>query len=68
MHDYDDAQAGRPRARTRAFFHGMLDRGVFLAPSGYETMFVSLAHTDADLDRTSTLAAEAARERQRPLR
>ena len=36
--------------------------GVFLAPSGYEVMFVSLAHTDADLDRTVELAAEAAHE------
>jgi len=46
--------------RYGAFFRAMLDRGVFLAPSGYETMFVSLAHTDADLDRTLSLAADAA--------
>ena len=39
----------------------MLDRGVFLAPSGYETMFVSLAHTDADIDATIDAAVEAAR-------
>ena len=38
----------------------MLDRGVFLAPSSYEVMFVSLAHTDEDLERTLTAAAEAA--------
>jgi glutamate-1-semialdehyde 2,1-aminomutase len=39
----------------------MLERGVFLAPSGYEAMFVSLAHTDADLDRTVEAAGDAAR-------
>ena len=38
----------------------MLERGVFLPPSGYEAMFVSLAHTDADLDRTIAVAATAA--------
>src|SRR3984893_12173321 len=34
------------------FFRGMLDRGVFLAPSQFEAAFVSAAHTDADIDRT----------------
>ena len=43
---------GRPRALRARSSTRMLDRGVFLAPSGYETLFVSLAHTDADLDRT----------------
>ena len=38
----------------------MLERGVFLPPSGYETMFVSLAHTDADLDAIVDAASEAA--------
>ena len=56
--DYDDGPARRPRARTRGFFHGLLDRGVFVAPSGYETLFPSLAHTDADID--TTIAAVAA--------
>jgi glutamate-1-semialdehyde 2,1-aminomutase len=46
--------------RYAQFFHGMLDRGVFLAPSGYETMFVSLAHDDDVLDRTIAAAHEAA--------
>ena len=43
------------------FFHAMLDRGVFLAPSAYEAMFPSLAHTDADLERTVELAAGRSR-------
>ena len=45
----------------------MLDRGVFLAPSSYEVMFVSLAHTDEDLARTVELAAEAAEDVSRAL-
>ena len=43
--DYDGARAADHAAYGR-FFHAMLDRGVFLPPSGYETMFVSLAHDD----------------------
>jgi glutamate-1-semialdehyde 2,1-aminomutase len=38
--------------RFAAFFRTMLDRGIFLAPSQYEALFVSAAHTDADIDRT----------------
>jgi glutamate-1-semialdehyde 2,1-aminomutase len=45
VHDYADAQAADHAAYAR-FFHAMLDRGVFLPPSGYEAMFVSLAHDD----------------------
>ena len=41
------------------FFHGMLERGVYLAPSQFEAGFVSLAHTEEDIDRT-VAAAEAA--------
>ena len=40
-------------------FHGLLDQGVYFAPSGYETLFPSLAHTDADID--ATIDAVAAR-------
>jgi glutamate-1-semialdehyde 2,1-aminomutase len=38
--------------RFKRFFHGMLGRGVYLAPSAFEAGFVSMAHTDADLDQT----------------
>jgi glutamate-1-semialdehyde 2,1-aminomutase len=41
------------------FFHAMLDRGVYLAPSQFEAGFLSLAHRDADIDRTLSAAAEA---------
>jgi glutamate-1-semialdehyde 2,1-aminomutase len=35
-----------------AFFNAMLERGVYFAPSQFEAAFLSLAHTDADIDRT----------------
>ena len=41
------------------FFHAMLDRGVYLAPSAFEAGFVSAAHTDADIDATIAAANEA---------
>jgi len=34
------------------FFHAMLERGIYLPPSQFEAMFVSLAHSEADIDRT----------------
>lgn len=36
----------------RQYFHGMLDRGVYLPPSAYETWFLSQAHTTTELDKT----------------
>ncbi len=41
--------------RFRAFFHGMLDAGVYLAPSAFEAGFISAAHGDEEID--ATLAA-----------
>ena len=35
-----------------AFFHGMVDNGVYLPPSQFEAWFVSTAHTDADIEQT----------------
>jgi len=43
--------------RFRKFFHGMLEHGVYLAPSAFEAGFVSSAHTTADLDATIAAAA-----------
>ncbi|OYY79765.1 MAG: aspartate aminotransferase family protein, partial [Hydrogenophilales bacterium 16-62-9] len=40
------------------FFHAMLDRGIYLAPSAFEAGFVSAAHTDADIDATIAVARE----------
>jgi len=42
--------------RFQAFYHGMLDEGVYLAPSAYEAGFVSSQHTDADIDNTIAAA------------
>ena len=39
------------------YFHGMLERGVYLAPSQFEAGFVSLAHTEDDIDRAIETAA-----------
>ena len=38
--------------RFQQFYHGMLNAGVYLAPSAYEAGFVSSAHTDAIIDST----------------
>ncbi len=45
--------------KFRAFFHAMLERGIYLPPSGYESWFVSLAHTNDDIDRTVDAARSA---------
>ena len=49
VHNLTDAKACDTRAHA-AFFHGMLDRGVYLPPSQFEVAFVSAAHSDADID------------------
>ena len=41
------------------FFHAMLDRGIYLPPSQYEALFVSAAHTEADIARTVDAARES---------
>ena len=47
------------QTRFRRFFHAMLERGVYLAPSAFEAGFVSAAHGDAELEATLAAAAEA---------
>ena len=47
------------RERFNKFFHAMLERGVYLAPSAYEAGFVSAAHGDAEIDATLAAAREA---------
>ncbi len=60
VRNYDDAKEAADNGLYRRFFHGMLDRGIALAPGPYEALFPSLAHSDADLDRTVEAAAEVA--------
>jgi len=47
------------QARFRAFYHAMLERGVYLAPSAFEAGFVSAAHSAGDIEATRAAAAEA---------
>jgi len=47
------------RALYARFFHGMLERGIYLPPSAFESAFLSDAHTDEDIDRTLEAADEA---------
>lgn len=44
--------------RFNKFFHGMLERGVYLAPASYEAGFMSAAHTDEDIQHTLRAAKE----------
>ncbi len=56
--DYESAVKADTKAYA-AYFAGMLDRGVYLAPSQFEAMFVSAAHSDKDIDATVKAAGEA---------
>jgi glutamate-1-semialdehyde 2,1-aminomutase len=51
VRNYDDATASDTK-RYAAFFRGMLERGVYFAPSQFEAAFMSAAHTEADIDKT----------------
>jgi len=51
--DYESARRS-DRVRFGAFFRAMLDRGVYLPPSQFEAAFVSAAHADEDIERTTT--------------
>jgi glutamate-1-semialdehyde 2,1-aminomutase len=44
--------------RFNKFFHAMLERGVYLAPSAYEAGFVSAAHGAAEIDATLAAARQ----------
>lgn len=58
--NYDQAQLSVGLGRYPTFFHTMLDQGIALAPGPYEVIFVSLAHTDDDIDDTIAAAHVAA--------
>jgi len=44
--------------RFNTLFHGLLDRGVYIAPALYEAGFMSAAHTDADIAEAVAAAAD----------
>lgn len=57
VHNYEDAKKS-DMAKFGRFHRGMLERGVYLAPSQFEAGFTSLAHTEADIDQTLAVARE----------
>ena len=58
VRDYEGAKKCETR-RFAAFFTEMLDRGIFLPPSQFEALFVSAAHTEAEIDRTIEACGES---------
>ena len=58
VRNYDDVASCDTKAFA-AWFHAMLEGGVYLAPSQFEAMFVSAAHTEQDVDRTVQVAKGA---------
>ena len=58
VRDMADASAGDHEAFGR-WFHGLLEGGIYIAPSDYEAWFVSIAHTEADIEQTVSAAKAA---------
>ncbi|MDD4346154.1 MAG: aminotransferase class III-fold pyridoxal phosphate-dependent enzyme, partial [Desulfitobacteriaceae bacterium] len=58
VHDYQSATTANTEKYKR-FFQKMLERGVYLPPSQFEALFLSLAHSDNDIDTTLKAAAAA---------
>ena len=58
VRDADDARRSDSTAFAK-FFHAMLERGIYLPPSQFEAMFISLAHSTGDLDATIAAARES---------
>jgi glutamate-1-semialdehyde 2,1-aminomutase len=57
VRSFDDAQRADTE-RYAGLFRHLLDRGIYVAPSQFEAMFVSLAHGDEEIDRTIEAVAE----------
>lgn len=57
VHNLADAMKS-DRERFKKYFHGLLNEGVYLAPSQFEAGFISTAHTPADIDKTVRAAAK----------
>ena len=57
VRDFDTAMAADTKLFAR-FFHGMLQRGIYMAPSAFEAAFISLAHSEADIEQTIRATAE----------
>ena len=61
VHDYASAKTSDTTLFAR-FFHELLERGVYFPPAQFEAAFVSLAHTESDIDATVRAAGEIFRE------
>jgi len=61
IHNVADVMKGDAE-RFNKFFHGMLDRGIYLAPSRFETGFISTAHSEDDIDKTVEAATAVMKE------
>jgi glutamate-1-semialdehyde 2,1-aminomutase len=57
VHNLADAMKS-DRERFKKFFHGMLEQGIYLAPSQFEAGFISTAHSAADIEATVSAAAK----------
>jgi glutamate-1-semialdehyde 2,1-aminomutase len=64
VNNFADAKAS-DLALFADYYRRMLDRGIYLAPSQFEALFVSAAHTDAQIDETVAAAEAVFRELQR---
>ena len=60
VHNVADALKS-DRDKFKRFFHGMLDAGIYFAPSQFEAGFISTAHTPADIEKTVRAAAQVLR-------
>jgi len=57
VHNLADAMKS-DRERFKKYFHGMLNEGIYLAPSQFEAGFISTAHSEADIEKTVRAAAK----------
>jgi glutamate-1-semialdehyde 2,1-aminomutase len=61
IRNYREAARHARHDLFRLWWEGMLDRGVLFHPGAFENLFVSFAHTEADIDQTLAAAKETAR-------
>lgn len=61
VHNLADAMKS-DRERFKQYFHGMLEQGIYLAPSQFEAGFLSTAHTQADIEKTVAAAQKTMRQ------
>lgn len=61
VNNLDDAKASDTE-KFNAFFHGMLNKGIYLPPSAYETWFVSSQHGEAEIEKTVEVVEQVFKE------